>query len=183
MIKRLENPNKPAYRELKNFILGRDFPWMWIESNVGNTSDNPNTNFGLYTHSLLNRPDDGSKYVFSKKNSPYTDNAWAAISEILDYNNIFPRVLYRLCVNCSHPTETGEASNIHTDHDYPHTNMLIYLTDTNGGDTFVEGEPFPGKEDDVILFEGRHNHKPPKSGRRIVIVATMLFLDNDLNRE
>ena len=181
MIKVLKNPNKPAYRELKNFILGRDFPWMHLESNVEGAASK--SNFPVYTHALIRRPDDGSKHVYSKKVSPYADNAWEAISEILDYNNVFPRVLYRLCVNCSHPTETGEASNIHTDHAYPHTNMLIYLTDTNGGDTFVEGEPFPGKEDDVILFEGKHNHKPPKSGRRIVIVATMLFLDNDLNRE
>ena len=181
MIKILKNPKTPAYRELKEFVLGETFPWMWSENNVVGKSSS--SNFGIYTHALISRPDDGSGYVFSKKSSPYAENAYDVVREILDYNNLFPRVLYRLCVNCVHPTETNEPSMIHVDHMYPHTNLLIYLKDTNGGDTFVEGEPFPGREDDVILFEGKHNHKPPKSGRRIVIVATMLFLDNDLNRE
>ena len=61
----------------------------------------------------------------------------------------------------------------HEDHEYPHKNMLIYLTDA-GGSTFVEGEEFAPEEDDVIIFEGIHWHELPKQKRRVVLVMTYI---------
>ena len=57
--------------------------------------------------------------------------------------------------------------------DFPHKNMLIYLTDA-GGSTFVEGEEFAPEEDDVIMFEGLHWHKLPRKERRVVLVMTYI---------
>ena len=53
----------------------------------------------------------------------------------------------------------------------------VYLTNPEGGSTVCEGEEFTGKEDDAIIFEGKHYNYPPKRGRRMVIVAT--FSDYD----
>ena len=61
----------------------------------------------------------------------------------------------------------------HMDHEFPHKNMLIYLTDA-GGSTIVEGEEFAPEEDDVIIFEGMHWHKLPKKERRVVLVMTYI---------
>ena len=45
---------------------------------------------------------------------------------------------------------------------------------SSGGETFVEGEKFDPKEDDVIVFEGRHYMKRPIKDKRIVLVATFM---------
>ena len=38
----------------------------------------------------------------------------------------------------------------------------------------VEDKKYLGKEDDIIIFQGKHYSAPPSKGRRIVLVATFL---------
>ena len=64
----------------------------------------------------------------------------------------------------------------HTDHEYPHYNLLLYFTDA-GGDTFrmerdYKYENYTPKEDDCIIFDGVHFHETPKEKRRVVFVCT-----------
>ena len=60
----------------------------------------------------------------------------------------------------------------HTDHDFPHQNLIIYLTDA-GGESIVKGSrPKPPLEDDIATFSGIHYHKMPKKKRRVVLIAT-----------
>ena len=74
----------------------------------------------------------------------------------------------------------------HVDHKFPHTNMLIYLTDA-GGKTIVEdiskreestfslSLAHDPKEDDVVTFGGQyHCHELPKEKPRLVIVTTYI---------
>ena len=58
------------------------------------------------------------------------------------------------------------------DHTYPHQNIIMYHTDS-GGRTFVEDGEHDPKEDDVILFSGRHHMELPKEKRRVVSVGTI----------
>ena len=51
--------------------------------------------------------------------------------------------------------------------------MIVYLNDCDG-DTIVEGKSIQPEEDKVIVFEGEHYMKLPTSGRRVIIVATLL---------
>ena len=77
--------------------------------------------------------------------------------------------------NCTLPSDTAEFSSPHIDHDIPHLNFLLYLT-ANGGSTFVEGEEHKPEEDQAILFSGNHYIQLPKRGRRIVLIATIMFM-------
>jgi len=86
--------------------------------------------------------------------------------------------VYRINANAVHPVESNILTVPHNDHEFPHKNMLIYLTNT-GGDTIVFDEGgkkhhFTPVEDDIVVFEGLHCMVPPKSGRRVVLVATYL---------
>ena len=78
--------------------------------------------------------------------------------------------------NTPSSSKNTQPSPLHRDHDFPHTNMIVYLTDCNGGPTMVYGQDdyYYGKEDDVYIFEGLHQHKLPTSNRRVVLVYTFL---------
>ena len=88
---------------------------------------------------------------------------------IMDHFNM----MVRFSENSTHPEQKYIKTSLHTDHDFPHKNMLIYLTDA-GGNTFVEDEKFAPEEDDVIIFEGLHWHQLPKHKRRVVLVMTYI---------
>ena len=76
--------------------------------------------------------------------------------------------------NCDHATESGDPDQPHYDHEFPHKNLLIYFSDTNGGYTMVDDERYDGEENDVIIFDGLHYNKPPSKGRRIVLITTFI---------
>ena len=90
--------------------------------------------------------------------------------EIVYANGIDPQVIYRMNANA---VDAGKGyTAAHTDHDFPHQNLIIYLTDA-GGETIVEGsKPKPPLEDDIATFSGIHYHKMPKKKRRVVLIAT-----------
>ncbi len=172
MIDKLSNPKTERYFELKNLIL-RDtkFKWIWYGNTTPELNEDGYDNFGFYLHPFLTRPTPLAK-CYSEPSSDYILYANNVVAEIMDFNGIDPKVFYRICANCVHPTETGNYSVPHVDHEFPHKNFLIYLTDPQDGDTVVDGEKYLGEEDDVIIFEGKHYHRPPSKGRRIVLIAT-----------
>ena len=57
-----------------------------------------------------------------------------------------------------------------------HKNMIIYLTDPQGGSTIIEDKEYRVKEDDVLFFDGQSKHcaRPPSRDVRIVLVFTFL---------
>ena len=80
-----------------------------------------------------------------------------------------------------HPRNGIQLSEPHLDHNFPHYNLLVYLTNS-GGETFVENEVYSPKEDDVIIFTGKHYMKRPSDDRRVVLIATILpFGEDGLN--
>ena len=176
MISRLSNPKTNNYKQLKETVLSFNFPWHWIQTSVQNPiSDDTYENFGYYSHCFLGAPGGhGGKTYYSFPSSSFLTQVQDVFVEILKYNNIRPEVIFRLHANCVHPTKTGKPGFPHTDHNFTHTNALIYLTDTYSGDTVVGGESYSGKEDEVIIFDGEHYHLPPTEGRRIVLVGTFL---------
>ena len=169
MIKVLENPKTVKYLSMKNYILSEDFDWFWTEKS---TVDGDGENVSLYYHSFLSRPEhSGGKYPKVCCNN--IESACVIIEEILRYNDIKINSFLRIAVNCVHPYATVLKSVPHYDHEFPHKNILIYLTDA-GGSTFVEDEEHSPNEDDVIVFEGLHYHETPLNKRRVVLVATFI---------
>ncbi len=158
MIHQLENPKTVNYTDLKSLILDTNFNWCYSNS----------TGMPFYSHTLLDRPE--GKY--SEVVSQYTEHAGCVVDEILRHNNKKYKFFLRSNVNCVHPDNDVQLSEPHVDHDFPHMNVVIYLTNS-GGKTYCEDEFHDPKEDDVILFTGKHWMERPKVGRRIILVTTL----------
>ena len=183
-IKQLKNPLTDTYKEFKRLITTDPaFPWYWQEKTVTGehiTSDFMKNMFrrghksrGYYTHGFLVRPT--HRHWYPKGNSIHIDLAHQVALEFFGFNNIKMKSIYRMSANCEHSTEENLPDFYHVDHSFPHQNMLVYLNDTEGGETLVDKERYAGKEDDVIIFDGysiKHCNKPPRVGRRIVFVVT-----------
>jgi hypothetical protein len=173
MIKQLDNSKTQNYFELKEHILSGDFPWYYASSSTTVPYDNSEyMNTPFYSHSFIKRPEDQeSKYPASYSSS--TDWVAKVLLGILAYNQIKINSFLRINANCVEPRKKVVKSVPHNDHNYPHTNMLVYLT-ASGGDTIVEGERFSPKEDDVVIFQGEHYMETPKNDRRIILIATYI---------
>jgi len=178
MFTRLQTPDTGDYTSFKELILGPHFGWShnaqatpYMEGR-GDYSD-----LSFYSHAFLHGP--SSRHgLISKANSEYLPNVELLINQIFELNNIKAHCVYRINANAVHPVEGNVLTVPHNDHEFPHRNMLIYLTNT-GGDTIVfddQGKKhhFTPVEDDIVTFEGLHCMVPPKKGRRVVIVVTYL---------
>lgn len=150
MLQKLINPISPNYLTAKEFILGKQFSWGYNSSTVTWEDDN---DFGFYTHSFLDRPDPAVNRYHSKPASKNMDAMVKVFTELIVENGLNINIIYRLAANAVEPQLDIKTSPEHVDHDFPHKNMLIYLTDA-GGDTVCEGERHNPKEDDVILLKG-----------------------------
>ena len=155
----LKNYKTPKYKEFKELVLTDTFPWLYQNSGTG---------IFYYCHSLLTRPE--GKY--SEVCSQYSEFGMFVVNEILQHNNIQYQFFLRSALNCVHPDNDVQLSERHIDHDFPHINVIIYLTNT-GGKTYCGDEFHDPKEDDVILMTGEHWGERPKVGRRIILVNTL----------
>ena len=178
MFTRLETPDTGDYTSLKEAILGAHFGWSYnnkatpFMDKVKGYHD-----LSFYSHAFLHGPSERHG-LFSKANSEWLPNVESVIQQIFELNNIKVDVVYRINANAVHPVEGNVLTVPHTDHEFPHKNLLIYLTNV-GGDTIVFDDAgkkhhFTPVEDDIVTFEGLHCMVPPKKGRRVVIVVTYL---------
>ena len=188
----IENPRTETYKKLKDNILGQLFPLSWGEKTITqewqsseyieDTAVGQHEDFGFYSHGFLMRPVKNTDVTccYPTPTSPFTQNAHDLVTEILDFNRVKYDLIFRMAANCIHTTQHRRYSPLHEDHPWPHTNLLIYLTDTYNGDTVVENkekdqyEQYFGREDEAILFRGVHCHRPPALSRRIVFIATFI---------
>ena len=190
----LNNPKTDTYRQFKNYVLGSGFPWFWIDDTLGlkesesidsypDLTDEQRSSgkfgtFGMFTHTFLKRPgtpdpQSQSRLFYPASEGDNTKGINAILCEIFQHNNIKLNVIYRISTNAVFPQKRIISCLPHIDHEYPHKNLLIYFTNA-GGETFIEGEPFDPKEDDIISFEGMHWHNTPIDKRRVVLVVTYL---------
>ena len=168
MITKLKNPliPLPHYHEFKQYVLDGAFPWYHGHGNSGNP--------GFFGHVLIRRPEE-SWGRFSQDESPYTRKVVDIFQKIMDYNNIEIKSILRLNLNLVYPVPFGKQTTPpHTDHEFPHYNFLLYLTDA-GGKLVVGKESFDPREDDVVMFEGEtHYIHLPKKDLRVALVATYI---------
>lgn len=174
MITELSNSKTDSYEDLKKIILCNNFPWNYYGATV-DLEDN--TDLRLLSHVFLYRP--GLQYPYPKRASEYTDLATFVCQQILGMNGIEVHMFYRMAVNMV--IDTTGVSPKHTDHPYPHDNLIIYMSEFDKGKTLVYDEEdnehsIPTKEDMAITFDGKytHCHEAPSSGRRVALVATYL---------
>ena len=155
------NPLTDEYYQLKELVLGKEFPWFY-ETNPNELEEG----YYFYSHVFLERPD---RCLYPSVRSQHIDLFHTVIQQIFEYNNLPIDIIYRMNAN-SIPAQDGCIAP-HVDHEFPHKNLILYLTDA-GGKTFVGDEVHDPKEDDVVIFSGIHNNERPKNTRRVVLVAT-----------
>ena len=177
MIQILHNSQSDNYIKLKKKFTSNYFPW-YFNNNVAREEFNTEDNVFYFGHTLYTRPEVSG---FSQPASENFQLALTTMQEILTENNYDSSkyFLLRMNVNCTLPSDTVQFSTRHLDHNFDHMNFLLYLTG-NGGSTFVDKgimdwEENKPEEDQAILFSGEHYIQLPKRGRRIVLIATIMF--------
>ena len=171
MIKVLENPKTCNYFDFKNTILSFRFPFFY-EKESTRFEVSGHSNISYYVHEIIKRPE-RNNLLIPEVVSPFIADATLLAQEILNHNNIKYSTFLRMCVNAVHPFSEVLTTVPHTDHDYDHKNLIVYLTSA-GGKTIVGGESYDPVEDGAIIFDGEHYHETPKSERRVVLVATYI---------
>tara|TARA_A200000159_G_C7279727_1_gene320958 strand:+ start:87 stop:593 length:507 start_codon:yes stop_codon:yes gene_type:complete len=163
LIKELKNPKTDNYLELKRIALSEMLPVQYMSTGTG---------LMYYCHTVITRPE---TYYFSTVASPHCDLFAMVIQEILTANKVLKKGFFitRAAINIVHSNQVNQFSDKHVDHDFPHTNIIVYLTD-EGGRTFCGKKEHDPQEDDVILMKGEHYHETPKQNRRVVFVATFI---------
>ena len=172
MVKILKNTKTQSYIKFKESVLGSYFPW-YHNQNVAIQEFNSKDVF-YFGHTFFTRPEvDG----FSQPVSEYFQLGHKVMWEILSENGYDSKkcLLLRMNANCTFPSNFAEFSSSHIDHNFSHLNFLLYLTNS-GGSTFVEGKENKPEEDQAILFSGNHYIQLPKKDRRIVLIATIMFM-------
>ena len=168
MITQLKNPliPSPHYQEFKEYVLDVEFPWYKNPSNSGNP--------GFFGHVFIRRPEE-SWGRFPQDVSTYTRKVADLFQTIMDHNNIEIKSILRLNLNLVYPVPFGKQTTPpHIDHEFPHYNFLLYLTNA-GGKLVVGKESFDPREDDVVIFEGEtHYIHLPKKDLRVALVATYI---------
>tara|TARA_R110002012_G_scaffold71350_1_gene183138 strand:+ start:1004 stop:1552 length:549 start_codon:yes stop_codon:yes gene_type:complete len=179
MITELKNPVTENYKNLKNLVLGNNFPWYYLDKTVYGTDKK---DMSFFAHSLLGRPTheiDGKKIpAIPESSSPYFHQCYFILKEILDYNNVDFEVMYRMNINMT-PHSSIKESLPHIDLNLPHKVVIVYLNKFSKGRTVVLGKDKQKfysnpKEDNVIIFDGKLTHfqeSPNKDEKRIVMVA------------
>jgi hypothetical protein len=181
MLTHLINPKGETYQSLKSLVTGQDFSWNYEFKSTPDSDDSNEEyeNVSFYSHVFLRRPDSPYSLRYPEIKSRYHHMVHDALIDIFNINELTLNCFYRINANCVHPTQLNKLTHPHVDHKFPHTNVLLYLNDA-GGETIVWDERtgfqsrFYPKEDDIIIFQGQHCHRPPQSKRRIVIVATYM---------
>ena len=179
MFTKLKTPNTSTYHEVKELLIGQDFPWFWTDFTVENVEESRWNNDGYYGHVLLARPRSNVMPgpLFSAPQSQWLEKIYPIIEDVVSANpDLNINTLHRVNANLVHGGNELMTPP-HVDHQFPHWNMLIYLTDVGGptiltDESFKEIDSYHPKEDDIVVFRGFHGMIPPPQGRRIVLVVT-----------
>lgn len=170
-MKKLSNPKTLDYLNLKSRVLGSDFSWYWVNSTTPKENSNPDPPY--LSHCVLRRPNDsGINNLFPQISSPYAEDCNVILRQVVEENSITINSILRINFNLTFPGSINH-TNPHYDHEFDHSNLLIYFTNS-GGKTVCEDAEIDPIEDDIIIFRGLHYHHLPKNDRRVVMVATFI---------
>ena len=190
VIKELENPCTNDYLNFKKEVHGNELPWYYLQKTIKAThiSGQPIMDFSqdedipFYGHQLMGRPDKLGGEPYSKITSPWFEKAYTVLKQIFTHNKMEVSVIYRMNLNAMFFVPTQITKSIfHTDLEFPHQSLIIYLSKFEGGHLYVKNDTeemeFSPQEDEIFLFNGRLQHSvglPQGKERRIVMVANIL---------
>tara|TARA_Y200000002_G_scaffold30784_1_gene22794 strand:+ start:483 stop:983 length:501 start_codon:yes stop_codon:yes gene_type:complete len=159
------NPLTQTYRRFKSDVNSMAFPWNYFKGDGASPA--------YYSHTILARPG-FEESLMPTQQSDWLNMANKVLLEIFMANEIKVKSVLRINVNATHYTD-GYTTPLHMDHNFETNNIVVYLSQFEGGATNVEGGSHKPQEDDIIIFDGFHSIEQPTNGtRRVVLVATYL---------
>jgi uncharacterized membrane protein len=161
---------------IENVLLKRTFPY-YISYSFENETVQKNE---FLSHEVLARIEEAG--IKNAINSPEVYDQTVDIlnnfcSSINENYEFFTRISYNLTFN-----NGKQRSHIHKDHNYPHKQIIIYLNDADKNSKTcildekekVIKEIEPKKYTGVCFDDLKHYQIFPKSGFRLVLVATFI---------
>lgn len=154
-------------------VLTDAFPWYYADHQLYDDG------YGFMFHLLANRAENVPPE--ERQNSSYYSFFKSVLDGFCVKHNIEYKEIYRMCIN-STGLCTKEQSGFHYDHDFPHRQLLVYLTDCPTSRLLIADEnenvtqEFTPKAFHGISFT-RLNHAikyRKEEGRRIVVVYTFV---------
>ena len=140
--------HKDDFKNLKDPMLGPDFPWYYNNTKVDKESKDDLNNYQL-THTFF----DG------KINS----NAYRLIEPVLQKLKV--KELIRIKANLVPRTSRIHRFEKHTDQDFNCKGAILYINSNNGCTIFEEGrrdgsnKHVTSKENRIVLFNANKNHQ------------------------
>jgi hypothetical protein len=126
---------------INSHVLGDSFPWYrqpW--QTTGKLNHLPNVgNPAFFSHTLMNPSPDAQSN--GQINSDYYDFFWAIFNKWMRHHGHEYQWIFRAAINCVGSNQ-HRSSVPHVDHDYPHWNWIMYLTDTPGAPTYLFDSEF-----------------------------------------
>ena len=127
----------------------------------------------FFSHTVIARPELNRKYPLTI--SPHLELVNSVLNEIFDYNDIPVSCILRINFNLCLPTGVSKKTPWHVDHEFPHTNMLVYFSDSDGK-LLVGEEIHTPHFGDIVTFDGsiRHCINTPTEDPRVAMVVTFI---------
>ena len=154
---------------IQNYILGGDFPLYW------NDDQTSSDNLPFFGHTLKHRQ---TKNIHSEQYHFFEK----IIIRFCEKHKIKINEILRGCINLTYPLNT-KIGVIHKDHSFPHNQIIIYLTDSKNGYTYLFNnknkiiKKIKPEKFKVACFENvNHAASYPdhKEKRRVVAVFTFI---------
>ena len=188
----------PNERDVVNSLfLGPYFPWFWQDRQTTDDKETVKSNFptalrehidfyngAFLSHTLLHRTEiENVKHTERPSNE--ISQYWEFFLEIFHgftvENNIKYTNIFRANLNLTWYNGDWHTAP-HLDHDWPHSNFIMYLTDCEDGQTIVWPEDFstsymiPCIQYTAVTFKQHwHAHRYPAAGtKRLVFVVTYI---------
>jgi hypothetical protein len=164
----IEDALTPEELEVVNTELEHEFPWFLHLSDVEDGD-----RFPFLCHTLMHRAslDTATQGVV---NSDSFDFFKTIFDRLVPEHTTLLRASLNLSVHNS-----SDVGTVHTDHKFPHKNLIIYLGDSGAGTRLYdeqgqETDRIPGTLNTAVKFEGRHAQEFPREGVRLVVVFTYI---------
>lgn len=162
---------KEEKKYIEDTILGDKFNWFWSP----HQTEGDNKPY-LY-HMLLLRPEESKK----TESVPWSTH-YPFFRNILDRfckaHHIPLSKIYRGCVNLTFPIGIKRCKK-HVDHDFPHSQIIIYLSDADGPTNIYDDSgklelSVSPKKYRILFFTSRVHSAtlPVKSKRRVIALFT-----------
>lgn len=165
-ITKLDNPFTSSFYDLEKVIKSYDLLW----NNMAAKND---SHPAFLSHTVIARP--SPEIRFPKEMSPHIELVNNVVNEIFDYNKVPVNCILRINFNLCYPTGVSKQTPWHTDHHFPHINMLVYFSDSDG-ELLVRDEKHTPKNGDIVMFPGSIEHciNTPTVDPRYAMVVTFM---------